>query len=198
MARKRRYYCLYCYHELERPDAATVHCPACRRTMLKQDFELFWTRERNYRQLEVFIKAIIVLIVAAISWAVLVPRGQMHGFAGVGYAAGFPILLGFLLWDSASLITRRRSILRIEVVWPALVFTLGFAPPALFLFMLFLVRPGGSLESRAPMALALLGWAACWRLLSKGIKHLVARRQSARERYVERRMEQARARTAEA
>lgn len=182
-------YCLFCYEELERPRVASVHCPACGRLNLRQDLQDYWTREPRFVRLERALKLVIVALVALASGYLMFPTRQMHGYAGVGYSAGAPLLIGIILWDTASLATRRRSMLRLELLWPALVFLVGAAPVLFFVSLLLMIRPAQVVRDfDSARAAWVLLWVCAWALLGLGMRWAVARLAARRRAYLERRL----------
>ena len=174
---------------MERTSAAAVTCNVCNKPNLRQDQQLYWTRERRYVELERMLKALVVVVVGMIAWLLLSPDGSKHGYAGVGYSAGFPIALGFVLWDTTSLVTRKRSILRLEVVWPALVFTLGFAPLLIWLVVLLLTGPARFFTEASLGTITVIGvWTLAWFVLARLMSRLVNRIGRLRGNYLTRRM----------
>ena len=110
-------YCLHCYAPLEEVAAPSTTCPCCGRANLVVDLRRLWTRERKLRELEQLLKAVVVVLIGAISLTALFNPGVGTSGHGHGMAVGAPILLGILLWDAAS-ITQRESLFRGSIVWP--------------------------------------------------------------------------------
>jgi hypothetical protein len=116
--RARHPYCLQCYAALAPFSGASQRCDDCGFVNVKRDLELFWTKEPRFVELEAYAKIAIVFLLVGFSAVVIWAMGQRSSFGlGQGWAVGFPILLGVILWDTASAITRRSSDYRASVVW---------------------------------------------------------------------------------
>ena len=177
-------YCLNCYAPIERPRSASEVCEACGEVNLRQDFQLYWSREPRLRRLEGTLKLLIVLSGLASFALMAFGTRSMHGYAGVGYAIGGPLLTGMILWDTASLLTRRRSAYRLEIVWPLLVAALGLGPLVVFLGAGFVI----SFEFWTAWTLEGIGylllWVGCWSALGWASHWVVGRLARLRARYL--------------
>ena len=123
-----RAYCLYCYGPMAEIRGASEPCPRCGEVNLKVDRREHWTLEPRLVRLEALLKALTVALALALAYPLLIFPSGGHGFAGVGFSMGAPLLIGFVLWDAASLVTARRSLLRHSVLWPLLPLTLVAGP----------------------------------------------------------------------
>lgn len=111
-------YCLRCYAPIERGESASRRCERCGFVNVNLDQELFWTKEPRLVELEAYAKIVIVFLLVALAGFLVRAMGQRASFGlGQGWAVGFPILIGVVLWDTASAITRRRSDFRATIVW---------------------------------------------------------------------------------
>ncbi|MEQ1894602.1 MAG: hypothetical protein ABL998_18835 [Planctomycetota bacterium] len=152
--RPRAPYCLACYAPMEREPGASHRCERCGFVNVKLDQELFWTKEPRLVALESYAKIVIVCVLVALTAFVFWAMGQRASYGmGQGWAIGFPILLGVVLWDTASAITRKRSDLRATIVWRIVCAVLAPWP----LLLAIDLRPGRMLKSDFPVSPAL--WA---------------------------------------
>jgi len=111
-------YCLACYAPMVRESGASHRCERCGFVNVKLDQELFWTKEPRFVALESYAKIAIVFLLAALTALVFWAMGQRASYGmGQGWAIGFPILLGVILWDTASGITRKTTDHRATIVW---------------------------------------------------------------------------------
>ena len=122
---------------MEHHHDASRHCERCGFLSLKLDQQLFWTKEPRFVALEAYAKIAIVFGLVGLSGFMVWAMSQRSSFGlGQGWAVGFPIALGVILWDTASAITRRKSDYRATIVWRVVCVVL--APWPLFLaFALF-------------------------------------------------------------
>lgn len=132
-SRIHRPYCLRCYLPLERQSDARQVCSRCGYVNVKVDQGKYWTREAWLCRIEWLAKAAISLLIAWISWKILF-AGQAGTGMGHGIAVGFPILLGVVLWDTASKITRRQPYFRATIVWSVVIAVLGVLPTLVGVF----------------------------------------------------------------
>lgn len=142
-------YCLHCYAPLERFDGASSACGACGSPNLRVDLARLWTREHKLRVLENWLKALVCLAMIAIGGLALLFPGTGVG-KGHGMAIGAPIVLGILLWDTAS-ITRKQSLFQLQIVWPIVGWLLGV--PMIWLVLVL----GGKLSVPLQMTLLVTG-----------------------------------------
>ncbi len=152
---RRRPYCLRCYAPLKgelRKGARTI-CPRCGFVNLKVDRAVFWTKERRLLELESLAKGVIVVFMVVIGLLMLWGAGNKMSFGlGQGWAVGFPILFGVLLWETASKITRWKPYLRVGLVWSILA-----AAPGIGLLLVAML-PELSPLARAVLAATSLPW----------------------------------------
>ena len=131
-------YCLACYGPMAHAADASQRCERCGFVNLRLDQELFWTKEPRFVALESYAKITIVLLLVALTAFVFWAMGQRASYGmGQGWAIGFPILLGVILWDTASAITRKTSDYRATVVWRIVCAVLAPWP---FLLLIDIVR----------------------------------------------------------
>lgn len=124
--------CLYCRSPLEHPLRASNPCPSCGEINLREDLRLFRTRRRGPRLLEAFLKGLSSVLLAGFALMIMTNGQGQGGYAGSGFAIGTPILGAVIAWDTLGLITRRHSMLRMEVFWPALLAAVVLGPLAMF------------------------------------------------------------------
>ncbi len=185
-------YCLECYAPIQANERALVTCERCGARLVREDLRQFWTRERRFVLIESGLKALVVLLVAGLFAFILRPTGHMHGNTGVGYSAGMPVLIGLLLWDTASLVTRRRSILRLEIVWPWMAVSVGMLPLIFVGALLLLINPRQFFDGMTPNSvMAFTAWFAFCALMHFLVRSLIDRMGRRRREYVERRRERA-------
>ena len=113
----RRPYCLNCYAALAPFEGSRHVCSSCGFLNLRVDQELYWTREKRFRDLEELAKTMIVFFLGGVSLLMFSGLGSSGIGMGQGWAVGFPILFGALLWETASKITRWKPYLRAGLVW---------------------------------------------------------------------------------
>ncbi len=77
---------------------------------------------------------------------------------GQGWAAGFPILVGWILWETAGLLTRRKAVLDMGLLWPAIFLCIGIGPPLFFLTLEVSVEAPGIGQTVAAGLLWALPW----------------------------------------
>ena len=122
----RRPYCLRCYAPMEAFTGPSHVCERCRFVNLRLDQQQFWTKEHDLRQVEVVAKGAIVLLVVGLALAIVRAFGDQVSFGmGQGWAVGFPIVVGLVLWETASKITRRSPTFRALLVWRVVLGVLG-------------------------------------------------------------------------
>lgn len=135
-ARPRRPYCLRCYEVLAPTREARFVCPRCGHINVKADQRLFWTQEPKLRETEWLAKVGISLLIGLlVASPFLLPDLFTAGVGmGQGYAIGFPLLVGAILWETASKITRTKPYFNATLVWSGLPLVLGlpFALAALW------------------------------------------------------------------
>jgi len=113
-----RPYCLRCYQALEARDGPSHACERCGFVNLKLDQKLYWTREPALCDLEGWAKTITVYVLIGLGLLLGIGFGSKASFGtGQGWAVGFPILVGVLLWETASKITGRKPYFRATIVW---------------------------------------------------------------------------------
>ena len=150
--RLRAPYCLACYAPMEREAGASHRCERCGFVNVKLDQELFWTKEPRLVELESYAKIVIVFLLVALTAFVFWAMSQRASYGlGQGWAIGFPILLGVILWDTASTITRKTSDFRATIVWRIVCAVLAPWP----LLLAVDLRPGRMLKSDLPVPLVL-------------------------------------------
>jgi hypothetical protein len=138
-------YCLACYAPLEaelatgshelgakakarRNARASIPCTQCDSVNLRVDIKDHWTKEPRIVEVEWWLKASVVLVIAVMSFATLMTRQTGLSAAGHGMVVGAPILSAIVLWDLMS-ITRKRGLFNGGILWgvavPALVLSVG-------------------------------------------------------------------------
>ncbi len=166
-------YCLNCYAPLPPVPGASFPCAACGHLNVKADRRIFWTQERRLREFEQLAKVLIGVFLAGISLVLLQGGANHRGFGmGQGWAVGFPLLFGAVLWETASKITRHKPYFRARIVWT--VVPLLFGPPIAFVGTVLALQPSQSDVSSPTLVLgAIFGFA----LTGLGLgSHRLARR----------------------
>lgn len=111
-------YCLYCYAPMEPDERASQTCGACGSVNLREDRRAFWSKEPRLVSLERSTQIFIGILIGAMALAILAdPSGGSGAGKGHGMAVGLPILLGVLLLDVTSAITRRRAMFGGTMIW---------------------------------------------------------------------------------
>ena len=192
---RRSAYCLFCYAPMERIQGASAPCPECGEVNLREDRRTYWTRERRLVRLEGELKMWAVIVSLAIAFPLLFIHRGSHGFAGVGYAAGAPIVVGFILWDAATLVTARRSLLRHDLIWPLMPITLVLGPFLLFggISLIISSNFNGFEKALAYGVPTVVGLLAVAGLASLWLRAIVKRLGRRRETYLSRRIDAAHA-----
>ena len=122
----RRPYCLRCYAALPTFAGARCVCERCGFVNVKHDLGIFWTKEKRFRDLEELAKTLIVLFLVGLGLVVALGLKEGSGIGtGQGWAVGFPILIGVILWETAEKITRRKPYFRAAIVWRVVFVILG-------------------------------------------------------------------------
>ena len=142
-------YCLACYAPMAREAGASHRCERCGFVNVKLDQELFWTKEARFVALESYAKIAIVFLLTGLTGFLFWAMGQRASYGmGQGWAIGFPLLLGVILWDTASAITRKSSDFRATIVWRIVCAVLAPWP----LLLAVDLRPGRMLKSDVPVS----------------------------------------------
>ncbi|HED65578.1 MAG TPA: hypothetical protein ENJ09_08485 [Planctomycetes bacterium] len=114
-------YCLRCYHPLEPISGASTHCAKCGFLNLKEDQRVYWTRERDFVQLELVGKVVTVALVMLLGWGMLGGfTTHVQGGSAQGYLIAAPIAIGAALWKTSEMCTRRCTYFRPSVFWGAI------------------------------------------------------------------------------
>ena len=122
---KRSTSCLHCFAPLPPMEGASQSCPVCMRTTRKVDQAVFWTRHESMVDRERLVKALIAsLLVIAVAVIYLnVEALSRDSMWGAPTAIAVAATVAALAWDLAGMITRHRSMLRLELILP---FGVGF------------------------------------------------------------------------
>ncbi len=107
--------------------------------------------------LERLLKGLTAVALIAITALILI-TDRRHGG---GIVIGFPILAAVLLWDTICLVTRRRSIFKMEVLWPAMIGCIGLGPALVVLTL----DVGINAELDPAVIRLLILWAVPWAAL---------------------------------
>jgi hypothetical protein len=123
-------YCLYCYAPLGPERGATQHCRSCGQLNVRADHSIFWTREPSLEKLEHALKLVII---GALVIGSLIAIPEFIEMKAVGPGAGWVIVvpmvaMTMLLWQTASLLTRRPRYVRIRLTWTLLFLLVPIAP----------------------------------------------------------------------
>ena len=126
--RERSTYCRFCYARIADYRGASVSCPGCGRLHQRAHEEKHWTLEPRLVKLERLAKAGAFLPVLGLG-AWLWVRGSAKPSLGMGqmYAVLLPLVVLFLLWMTASKITRRPSNFIAGTIWAILLPLFGVA-----------------------------------------------------------------------
>ena len=146
--------CLHCSQTLDLPLRTSQTCPGCGAINLREDLRIYRTLRPAARRLEAGLKGLVVVLLGGFTALMLLAPGGMHGYHGVGYSIGFPILMALILWDTIGLVTRRHSVLRMEVFWPAFLAAIVLGPVLVFLVLGVGVMPIDGSWWIGPIALA--------------------------------------------
>ena len=158
-----RPYCLRCYAPMKPYRGSCAECPRCTHLNLRVDQRLFWTQERRLRELEQLAKVLIVIFLGWVGYLLLPPTTGGVGM-GQGWAVGFPILFGYVLWETASKITRRKPYFRAAIVWTILLLIFGLPVLAVGVALCIAGKGplwGGILVAGIGFAMTVLG-VFCW------------------------------------
>ena len=166
--RIQRPYCLRCYAPLEKVREACLTCAACGHRNVLADQRLFWTQEPNLMELEWFLKVGIVFLLAVIFWALLSGMQMQFGM-GQGYAIGFPIVIGAVLWETTGKLTRRKPYFRATLFWTAI--PLVIALPAVLGMLYPGDAPAIGRAIMAAIALVLISFALLARWIGMRLEH---------------------------
>ncbi len=115
--------CLHCFAPLPPMKGASQSCHVCERTTRKVDQAVFWTRHESVVDKERRVKALIAsLLIVAIAVIYLnVETFSRMGMWGAPTAVAVAVAIAALGWDLAGMITRHRSMLRLEKFLPYVV-----------------------------------------------------------------------------
>ena len=119
-------YCLYCYAPLPNPEGARDVCAHCGKVNLKIDRRTFWTKEPWIVRIERTLK--MVVMVPAVLLTLAAPFVGGGGTPAGGFALFAPLILGIIVWQTLSKITRWDPHLDARILWTA-VFALIALPP---------------------------------------------------------------------
>lgn len=112
-------YCLACYAPIERSTRTSVTCPRCEFVNLAADQRRYWTLEPKLKETEWLAKVATGLVVGLVVFLMMRRIGIRFGLAQ-GYAVGFPIVIGWVLWETAGKITQKKPYFRATLFWMAL------------------------------------------------------------------------------
>ena len=110
-------YCLRCYEPL-RAFGGSSKCRTCDHVNLRADHSVYWTREPRLIERERLAKAVTLVLAASIAVALF--RYQDRIGWGEAWTIGAPTIAGLVMWETASMITRRSPYFRAGIVWSAL------------------------------------------------------------------------------
>lgn len=124
VARVQRPYCLQCYAPMSRSHDACAECPSCGAQNLRIDQDNYWSREPWLRRLELCGKTGVALLVGWMTYVALFAFQTSFGVAQ-GMAIGAPILVGIVLWDTVSKLTRSNPYFNAGLFWSILPLLVG-------------------------------------------------------------------------
>lgn len=138
-------YCLYCYTTLESTSGPSQRCPSCGRVHVRVNQAVFWTLEPRLRWIEAMVKAGIVLFLVGVLLA-LAMKVDMGTHPVNTFFIGPLVFLGFVLWWTAGLITRKPRHFSPRLLWVTVLGLLVVGPPIL----LFVLDVAARRESFGP------------------------------------------------
>ena len=142
---------------MERLREVSGTCSACGEVNLREDRRIYRTKRARPVLIERVLKGVTAVALIAVTWILL----SSHRGHGGGVVIGFPILAAVLLWDTIGLVTRRRSIFKMEILWPAVVACIGLGPA----LMVLALDVGINAEFDLAVIGPALAWALFWSLL---------------------------------
>ncbi len=157
-------YCLHCYAPLEfdlatdshalgtkakarKHARASVPCPQCDEINLVVDISHHWTKEPVLVEIEWWMKAAIVALLAVLGLSILITTRESWSLRGHEMLIGVPLFTSVLFWDLAS-ITRKKGLLNGAIVWGGVAAILGLGT------VLVLLYPSANAD---PSSLVLVG-----------------------------------------
>jgi hypothetical protein len=170
--------CLHCFTQLQRTHPTSLRCGYCGEITRKVDLRTHWTRRRSnvrtQRMLRTVGTAFTLLAVTQVFthsewlWSG-VPWGKTYGTV-------FYLAILAVWWDFCGLFTHYRTVLRLELLFPVLVFMSGYLRSGLLRWRFEKVTqpidfdfwgrpiypPFNGPESPSFLAMALLGVATWW------------------------------------
>ncbi len=167
--------CLHCFTPLPPMKGSSQSCPACERTTRKVDQAIFWTRHESVVDMERRVKALIAsLLVVAIAIIYLnVESLSSMGMWAAPTAIALAVAIAALGWDLAGMITRHRSMLRLEKFLPWIV---GFFGIGAVIFGRIAMTGKPSFQTGAVRDSLKVPWTFCIPFLIAGILlHLIKR-----------------------
>lgn len=142
---------------MERFREVSATCSSCGEVNLREDRRIFRTKRARPVLVERILKSITVVALVSVTWILL----STHRGHGGGVVIGFPILMAVLLWDTIGLVTRRRSVFKMEILWPAVVACIGLGPALMVLALDVGINAELDFAVIGPLAV----WALFWSLL---------------------------------
>ncbi len=121
-------YCLHCFAPIPSVTKAYSRCEECDGHTRRVDQLIYWSRCERHVRLERAVKALGLVLAVLGLLAVLdhaAELSQSFLFGGI-FSAAIVVALWILWWDLAGLITRYRTMLRLELLLPVLVTSATF------------------------------------------------------------------------
>lgn len=128
---QRAQYCLYCYEPLESKSGPSQRCGRCGRIHVRINQQVYWSLEPRLRFIENLVKLGIVIFLAGLMVALAVEVG-MGAHRVNTFFIGPLVFLGFVLWWTAGLITRKPRHFSPRMLWSTVLLLLVFGPPVIF------------------------------------------------------------------
>ncbi|QDV05354.1 hypothetical protein Poly30_08510 [Planctomycetes bacterium Poly30] len=116
-------FCLYCFAPISPIVVASRGCDVCGRTTRKVDQAVYWSRNERHLRIERRLKAFGVLVAAVGLLLVFLnaPELSRRVFWGAPFCGVLVLGLLGVWWDLAGMVTRYRSVLRLEAILPPIV-----------------------------------------------------------------------------
>ncbi len=160
--------CLKCFYPFT-VKGASGNCPACGARNLHVDQTKYWNQSPAAVRFEGRAKMGVVIGLIMLTGLILLTATGIG--MGQGWVIGFPIVVGWILWDGIGLVTRRTSMLNHRTLWPWLCACIGIAPGLFILTALVITQEYDIGET----LLGTFVWAAIWAIPAFG-RHVLGNR----------------------
>ncbi len=120
--------CLHCFAQLQRVQPASLSCGRCGEVTRKIDLRTHWTRRRSSVRTQRALRAFGFAMTLLALTQVLTNPEWLWSDAPWGKTYGTIFCLGIFAvwWDFCSLLTHYRTWLRLELLFPVMVFSSGY------------------------------------------------------------------------